>query len=45
MRRHIAGDLSGLSAAQLRDYLAEVRRIAALPEPAALAQLDTMAWV
>jgi hypothetical protein len=38
------GDLSGLSDARLRGWLKEVRRIAALDDAAALADLDTSAW-
>jgi hypothetical protein len=36
--------LSGLTDAQLRDYLTEVRRIATLDDAAALVELDTMLW-
>jgi hypothetical protein len=40
----VTGDLSALTEAHLRDYLAEVRRIAALDDVAALVELDTMLW-
>jgi hypothetical protein len=36
--------LSGLTEAQLRDWLQEVRRIAALDEDAALREVDTLAF-
>src|SRR5258705_13254298 len=39
-----AGDLSGLTETQLRQYLIEVRRIAVLDDAAALLEVDTMAW-
>src|SRR5690349_12001456 len=38
------GALSGLSERQLQGYLAEMRRIAALDDTAALPELDAFAW-
>jgi hypothetical protein len=38
------GELSGLTEAQLRDWLQAIRRVAALDDAAALQELDTLAW-
>ena len=38
------GELSGLTEAQLRDVLQAVRRIAALDDVNAAAELDTLVW-
>jgi hypothetical protein len=40
----MSGGLSGLTEAQLRDWLQEVRRIAALDDTTALREMDTLAF-